>query len=196
MKNILQLLTFLILFAGISLTISGQDGKASKEDRKEQREWEKQKRKEEKEAQKEQMKKITKLMVDHHKFVLEADYLSDKYGTRVPVDHTINFIMIDSLHGTIQFGSAWAAGYNGVGGATFNGNITKYKVSAFGKKKDSYNIQIIFMSSIGTYDISLMVGGDGNADASVRGNWSGQLNYHGRLVPLGISRVYKGHARY
>ena len=29
-------------------------------------------------------------------------------------------------------------------------------------------------------------------DASIRGNWSGQLKYHGKLVPLTLSRVYKG----
>ena len=48
------------------------------------------------------------------------------------------------------------------------------------------------MSNAGTYDIHLMVNPEGHADATIRGNWSGQLNYYGRLVPLGVSKVYKG----
>lgn len=60
------------------------------------------------------------------------------------------------------------------------------------QKKNSYSIYLIFMSNAGTYDIHLMVNPEGHADATIRGNWSGQLNYYGRLVPLGISKVYKG----
>ncbi len=100
--------------------------------------------------------------------------------------------MLDSLAGTIQLGSANTVGYNGVGGATVDGRITKYEYTVVGKKEDSYSIRLILMSSIGTYDITLMVNSQGYADASIRGNWSGQLNYHGKQVPLTLSRVYKG----
>jgi hypothetical protein len=100
--------------------------------------------------------------------------------------------MIDSLVGTVQFGDAQAIGYNGVGGVTVDGKVTKYEYKVIGKKEDSYSISLILMSSIGTYDITLMVNSQGYADAQIRGNWSGQLNYHGKLVPLTLSRVYKG----
>ena len=73
-----------------------------------------------------------------------------------------------------------------------DGRITKYEYTTVGKKGDSYSIRMIFMSSIGTYDITLMVNSQGYGDASIRGNWSGQLNYHGKLVPLTLSRIYKG----
>ncbi len=110
----------------------------------------------------------------------------------MPVTPTINFVLVDSVAGTVQFGSAQDIGYNGVGGLTVDGRITKYEYSVVGKKEDSYSIRLILMSSIGTYDITLMVNSQGYADASIRGNWSGQLNYHGKLVPLTLSRVYKG----
>jgi len=151
-------------------------------------------RKEQRERELEQKSGITKKMVEIQRFVLEADNLSDKYGNRIMVSPNINFIMIDSLDGVLQFGSAFTVGYNGVGGQTLDGRITKYEYSMMGRNKDSYNIRMIFMSPIGTYDITMTVNPEGYADATIRGNWSGQLNYHGKLVPLGLSKVYKGHS--
>ena len=108
----------------------------------------------------------------------------------------INFVMLDSLVGTLQFGSAMAVGYNGVGGATIEGRISNYKYTMIGKKKDSYSVSMNFMSTLGSYDITMLVNSNGYADATIRGNWSGALSYHGRLVPLQLSRVYKGHPMY
>ena len=192
MKRIMIYILSIAMIIGYSVPVFSQSGKASKEDRKEQKLYEKEKKKEENEKERALMAEITKTMVDYQRFVLEADQLSDKYGQRVQVSPNINFIMIDSLEGTIQLGSAFNVGYNGVGGTTVDGRITKYVVNKTGKRKDSYSIQLIFMSALGTYDISLMVGSEGNASATIRGNWSGQLSYHGQLVPLGKSRVYKG----
>lgn len=160
--------------------------------KKELKKLQKEQKKADQAAEAERMAEVTKFMVEQQQFVLEADYLSDKYGQRAPVTTTINFVLVDSVVGTVQFGSAQAVGYNGVGGVTVDGRITTYEYTTIGKNEDSYSIRLIFMSSIGTYDITLMVNSSGNADAQVRGNWSGQLNYHGRLVPLTTSRVYKG----
>jgi hypothetical protein len=160
--------------------------------KKELKKLQKEQKKADQAAEEERMVEVTNFMVHQQQFVLEADYLSDKYGQRVPVTPTINFVLVDSLVGTVQFGSAQAVGYNGVGGVTVDGRITKYEYSVVGKKEDSYSIRLILMSSLGTYDITLMVNSQGYADAQIRGNWSGQLNYHGKLVPLTLSRVYKG----
>jgi len=145
-----------------------------------------------KEANREKMASLTSLMVSQQRFVLEADFLSNKTGSRVPVQAMINFIMIDSTAGTVQFGSAMSAGYNGVGGATLEGKVSNYKYVMVGKKKDSYSLSMNFMSSLGSYDITMMVNPEGYTDATIRGNWSGALNYHGKLVPLQLSRIYKG----
>ena len=191
MKTRIYLLIITFILPGC-ITIFSQDGKASNADIKEQKAYEKQKKIEERELEREQNIQITSDMIRLQRFVLEADYLSNAYRTKVPVSPTINFIRVDSMNATIQTGSASSLGYNGVGGQTVNGRITKYEYSFVGKKKDSYSIYLIFMSNAGTYDIHLMVNPEGHADATIRGNWSGQLNYYGRLVPLGVSKVYKG----
>lgn len=190
---IFSTITFLL---AISIDVLSQDGRASKADLKEQKAYEKQKKIDERELEREKNIEITSAMVRLQRFVLEADYLSNKYGNRIPVSPTINFIMVDSLNATIQVGSAYSVGYNGVGGETVNGRLTKYEYNFTGRKKDSYSISMNFMSSMGMYNIFLTVNPEGYADATIRGNWSGQLNYYGRLVPLGVSKVYKGFSRY
>ena len=184
------LLTLLLAFVFVLGAFSQEE--TQQLSKQEIKKLQKEQKKAEKAAEEERMAEVTSFMVHQQQFVLEADYLSDKYGQRVPVTPTINFVMVDSVAGTVQFGSAEAIGYNGVGGVTVDGRVTKYEYSVIGKKEDSYSIRLILMSSIGTYDITLMVNSQGYADASIRGNWSGQLNYHGKLVPLTLSRVYKG----
>lgn len=183
-------ITFLLAFVFVLGVFSQEETQQLSQ--KEIKRLQKEQKKAAKAAEEERMAEVTRYMVNQQQFALEADYLSDKYGQRVPVTPTINFVMIDSLVGTVQFGDAMAVGYNGVGGVTVDGKVTKYEYSAIGKKKDSYSVRLILMSSIGTYDITLMVNSQGYADAQIRGNWSGQLNYHGKLVPLTLSRVYKG----
>lgn len=195
MKVKICLVLIIFILIGNKALLS-QDGKASKADIKEQKAYEKQKKTDERELAREQNMKITSAMIRLQRFVLEADYLSNKYGNKIPVSPTINFIMVDSLNAIMQIGSAYSIGYNGVGGETLDGRITKYEYGLVGKKKDSYSISMNFMSSLGNYDIHIMVNPEGSADATIRGNWSGQLNYYGKLVPLGESKVYKGMSRF
>ena len=187
MKTILTLLISFVLVLG-----AYSQEEVQQLSKKELKKLQKEQKKADQAAEEERMAEVTYFMVHQQQFVLEADYLSDKYGQRAPVTPTINFVLVDSLVGTVQFGSAEQIGYNGVGGLTVDGRVTKYEYQFVGKKEDSYSIRMILMASIGTYDITLMVNSQGFADATIRGNWSGQLNYHGKLVPLTLSRVYKG----
>ena len=83
-----------------------------------------------------------------------------------------------------------------MGGTTVDGTLTRYEVKNVGKNKSSYSISMIFNSSLGTYDITLMVSATGKADATIGGTWPGKINYHGELVPLALSRIYKGNSSF
>lgn len=153
----------------------------------------KEEKKAKKEAEAEQMKEIVELMLNMHRFVLEADYVGDGKGQRVPVNSTINFIGIDSLNAVIQLGTVHGSGYNGVGGITVDGKVTMYELTVIeGKRGKSYSLMLNVMSTLGIFDITLMVSQSGYTDATIRSISSGQLKYTGNLVPIGISRVYKG----
>jgi hypothetical protein len=184
------LMTIFLAFAFVAGAYSQEDGKLSKSELKK---LQKEQKKADEANRLEEQAVLTNQMVTGQQYVLEADFLSDKYGSRVPVQSTLNFVLVDSTRGTLQLGSALSVGYNGVGGTTVDGNISNYKYTMIGKNKDSYSVSMNFMSTLGSYDITMMVTADGYADATIRGNWPGVLNYHGRLVPLQLSRIYKGH---
>jgi hypothetical protein len=160
--------------------------------RKEQRQLEKEMKREQKAAEAAQKSEIVTAMVELQRFVLEANTLRDKRGTSVPVASNINFISADSLTGVIQVGSNLYVGRNGVGGVTVEGKVSDYKFNRH-ERSGSYNISYILQTPVGSYDVQITAYPDSRADATVRSTtWGDQLRYSGYLVPLGLSRVYKG----
>jgi hypothetical protein len=154
--------------------------------------------KQEKPDKKSEVEKKFKRMeqiLGNREFVLEADYLSNQYGSRIPVTSTLNFIKVDSTDGVIQIGSNSGMGYNGVGGVTADGNITKYNLD-INEKRKTFFIQMTIMTSIGTYDVSMSVSPDGYANATLSGMRRGRLNYSGNVVPLQATRTFEGTTSY
>jgi len=186
------IIAFILLpVLGVAQDNSGQEVMSKKE----KKELAKEHRQAVRAADEAQMRQVVDSMISQRRFVLEADYISGKTGSRIPVTSTLNFIIIDSTEAVIQLGSLSGIGYNGVGGITVEGNITKYEMSKKQEKKGvSYNITIYIMSNIGIYDIRFWISSSGLADASLRGNTSGVLNYSGNLVPIYKSRIYKARA--
>ena len=180
-----------VIIIGLAVLIS-LPAFAQELSKKEQRKLEKELKKEQEAAKAAEMAEVVTAMVEYHRFVLEANMLRDKRGNSVPVTSNINFVSADSLTGVIQVGSNLYVGRNGVGGITIEGQVTEYKYSKH-EKSGSYNVSYILRSPVGTYDVQLTVSPDSRADATVRSStWGNQLRYSGYLVPIGISRVYKG----
>lgn len=102
--------------------------------------------------------KVVDWMVNHRQFVLEADYLSNQTGNRVVVSNRTNYIAIDSNKITIQLASfSGIGGSNGMGGVTADGTITKFDVKKMGKERNTYAIQVLTITHIGSYDIFFTV---------------------------------------
>lgn len=133
----------------------------------------------------------TQILLESRRFVLEANYLSNHRGTRIPVTSSLNFIMVDSVFGVLQVGNTGGLGYNGVGGITAEGEIRKYELTPL-KNNRGYTLAMLLSTSIGTYDIMVSVSADGYASATLSGNWGGHLTWDGVIVPLNASKVYKG----
>ena len=163
--------------------------------KKEQKKLQKQLKKEQKAEQEAAQAVIVGLMVEHQRFVLEADMLRDKAGAVINVSSMINFVAIDSTFGVIQIGSNSYVGLNGVGGITLEGNVANYKYT-FIEKSKSYNISFNLRTSVGSYDVRMNAYSDGRASANVSSNWPGQLNYDGSIKVLSNSKVYKGTSTY
>jgi hypothetical protein len=183
--TIILLLTLLLLPSAYGQTKDAVDSKTKKELRKEEK-------RRNREAEKAAQAALVDTMVSARQFVLEADYLSNERGTRIVVSSTLNFIIVDTTQGTIQTASmSGVGGPNMMGGITADGNITQYELTKLPKNK-GYSIRMMIMTTVGVYDVFFTVSTDGSATATLGGNWGGKLNFHGNLVPLGVSRIFKG----
>jgi hypothetical protein len=160
-------------------------------DSREQKRLRKEERKEAKRLEQEKAMAITKHLIDTRRFILIADYIGNNTGNRILVNSTINFLKIDTSHCVIQIGSLDGIGYNGVGGVTAEGRISKFEMTQ-NKRGDSYNMRLTANTIIGTYDIVVFVNAYGNADATITGITSGALRYYGRIIPIENSRIYQG----
>ncbi len=151
-----------------------------------------------KQKKKEQIQKDfehTRSLLESKQFVLEADWLGNQYGERVPVTSLINFIMVDSSDAVVQIGSNYGFGNNGVGGVTANGPLTTWELNS-NAKKNYFNLRMIIMSNIGTYDILMNISADGHATAIMTGIGRGKLTYTGNIIPIQDSYVFQGHSSY
>ena len=182
-----------VIFFWMSLVVIGTYAQEENSvDSKTTKKLTKQQKIEQKKVEEEALAKMVAQMVQDRQFVLEANYLSNQMGQRIVVSSNINFIAVDSNKITIQLASvSGVGGMNGMGGVTTDGTISKFEIRKSGRSNDVYTIQVYTMTHIGSYDILFTITSGGNADASIGGSWSGKLNYHGYIVPLHKSKVFK-----
>ena len=148
-------------------------------------------KKEKRNADLEKVFQQTKTMLENKDFVLQADYLQDRYGNRVLVNSTINFVAVDSTEATIQIGSNFRIGPNGVGGVTAQGNINKWELTEDTKHK-AFTLRMNVMTTIGIYDLFINISASGRGTATLTGMSSGRLTFDGNFVPWEKSSVYVG----
>lgn len=131
-------------------------------------------------------------ILESQKWVLEADRLQDRYGETYNIQSNINFIGVAEESATVQLGSSHHVGTNGVGGVTVDGRITKYDVKE-NKKANSGAVVILHVSgTAGHANVMIHVSPNGMASATLSGIDGTRLTYHGDIVALEQSRVYKG----
>jgi len=148
-------------------------------------------KKERRDAEREQEFQQVRSMLYNKNFVLQADYLQDRYGNRVLVSSTINFVAVDSTEATIQIGSNFGNGPNGVGGLTAKGKITKWELTENPKNK-AFTLNMNVMTMIGIYDLLINIGSSGKGSAVLTGTTMGSLTFDGILVPWERNTVFVG----
>ena len=148
-------------------------------------------KKEKRNAELEKEFQFTKSMLENKDFVLETDYLQDRYGNRILVNSTINFVSVDSTEAIIQIGSNFRLGPNGVGGVTAKGRINKWELTEDQKHK-AFTLSLNVMTTIGIYDLFINISASGRGSATLTGMTSGRLTFDGDLVPWEKSSVFVG----
>lgn len=135
----------------------------------------------------------TSNMIDSMNFVLEANYLGNKYGFRIPVTSNLNFIKVNGKKVVLQTGRNEGLGYNGLGGLTAEGTITDWKVTKNQKNKTFY-ITMDISSNIGFYTVWMDISGSGRATAYLTGLGPGALEWDGYCVTPEETRTFQGRA--
>ncbi len=187
MKKLTYHLTILLLTLGLILI----PYKGSSQDFQQDRKMTKNEKKEARKANLYANFLAIDTLLQRKSFVLEAQFLNNRFGTQMPVTSTLNFIKVDSPQVVLQTGSNTYTGYNGVGGVTAEGNISNWKVTK-DIKHLNYTVTFSTMTDIGTYDILLRIGADATAMATITGFSRGSLTYRGNLVAIYNSRIFKG----
>jgi hypothetical protein len=134
-------------------------------------------------------------LIQAKSFVLKADFLIDKYGQRISVLSTVNFIKVNESRGVLQTGSNSMFGSNGVGGVTAEGSIGSWEKDK-NIKKLTHRVRFNLMTNLGIYDVTMNVSSDNYATATIRGLGPGNLTWQGHIATVGNARIFKGQNTY
>ncbi len=136
-------------------------------------------------------KKEVSAMVEHRKFVFEADQITNSMGVSMPINSNINFVILDSNKVVFQTGSALAAGYNGVGGITLEGKVISYKVDKNERSKSYYIVMAVSTIS-GQYEIRMDIFAGGSANVRVMSMSGTKIYYTWTIHSFENSTIYQG----
>lgn len=137
-----------------------------------------------------------KAIIASKQFVLEANMLFSKGGMTYNLNSTTNFVGFDGDNSTIQLAFNSLVGWNGVGGVTLDGKVTKMEIK--GKEgKPNFTVNAVVSNNTGgLVTMIFRISSDGNARVDMTGSFGDRLSYQGRIVKLSESRVYKGWSRF
>lgn len=179
MKNLIAILFIFTL----CFQVNAQETKSKKEIRAEKKAQEKVKQDAHRLVQEQWVKDTT--------FVLEAQRVSNKQGEVFQLNSTINFVYVNKDKATIQLGFDQLVGWNGVGGITITGRITRYEIDDEKKDKPIF-IRMSIQGSAGMQDLTIWISSNGNGEAQIVDMRGNRIQFSGEIVSLDETRIFKG----
>lgn len=131
--------------------------------------------------------------VKESSFVVEADAITFKHGTRIYVNSTTNFISVNGDRGVVQISpNSFISGPNGLGGITVDGRISGMEVNVNKKGLTRITMNITGVGINAQIEVTLFPCSD-DAYVIVTPNFNSQtIRIEGKLVPYSLSRVFEG----
>ncbi len=126
-------------------------------------------------------------------FVLEADAVTFRRGTRVFVNSTTNFISVRGDRAVVQVSPSYSySGPNGVGGITVDGKVSDVRVSEDKRGNTHYSMNVTGIMISARVDI-VIIADSSKAYATVTPNFSSNtVRLDGRIVPYSLSGTVEG----
>jgi hypothetical protein len=150
----------------------------------------KKERKQQKKKEQEEQRQAILLLLNNKEWVIEAHTVFDRYNQSYQLNPSINFVGVKQQEGAIQLGFDGLIGWNGVGGVTIDGKVTKYEVE---EGKESPSVVVRFQGrGVGSATINVSVNTSGQARARVTGDFGERITFSGIIRSLEESIVYKG----
>lgn len=172
---------FIILIYGFSSSLAQEQKKLSKKEKKEL-----------KARQLEEQKQAIVDLLESKSWVIEAHTVYDRYNQSYQLNPTINFVGVKNDEGALQLGFNGLIGWNGVGGVTIDGKVTRYEVKDEKKDKTPTVVLRFQGRGIGSATINVAVNTSGQATARVSGDFGERISFSGLIKSLEESVVYKG----
>ena len=172
---------FIILIYGFSSSLAQEQKKLSKKEKKEL-----------KARQLEEQKQAIIDLLESKSWVIEAHTVYDRYNQSYQLNPTINFVGVKNDEGALQLGFNGLIGWNGVGGVTIDGKVTRYEVKDEKKDKTPTVVLRFQGRGIGSATINVAVNTSGQATARVSGDFGERISFSGLIKSLEESVVYKG----
>ena len=144
MKRMIVALSMLLLLGAVAPVMAQVNSDLTP---KEQRKLEKQKKKEARQAEDMAELKVVNKMVKDTAFVFVANTLYGSRGSSFHVDPSINFLGVSHGKAVYQFAFNGLVGWNGIGGATFEGDITKYVFKESDNLKKASDLSMNFRAT-------------------------------------------------
>lgn len=187
------LLFILCLLVSSSVATQAQSSKVEKEANKEAKKAEKEARKKAELAENEAWYNAAVKALEDREFVLEADRVEFKRGRFVYVTPSTNFVSLIKGKASIQLSfNTGAAGPNGIGGITVEGNPSGIEMST--DKKGNVNFKMMVQGSAVSASVTIRLQhGTNQATVIVNPNFnSNRISFTGTLYPTEYSNVFKG----
>lgn len=134
-----------------------------------------------------------KAAVQNMEFVLEADHVTFRNGSRVSVNSGTNFISVNGDKAVVQISpSTYYAGPNGVGGVTVTGRINDLKTTVDKKDRMTLSMSVTGIGINAQVEIYIYPGSN-RVTATVYPNFnSNSVSFDGTLVPYSNASVFEG----
>jgi len=190
MKKTVMALSILLLAFGFVPVMAQETNNLTP---REQKKIEKQKRKEMRIAAEKAENDLINKLVHDTAFVFVANRLYGNRGVMINVDPGLNFLGVHHGHAVYQFAFQGLVGWNGVGGATFEGDITKYKFEPAKNHNKASNLTMTFRArGVGgnPYVTLTFFGSDGTMDITF--NNGDRVRLDGEIKSIKDAGVFKG----
>lgn len=129
--------------------------------------------------------------VQEKTYVLEAQQVFSKTGMVFQLNSSTNFVYINKDQAALQLSFDGLVGWNGVGGITIKGKITKYEIQIEEKNKPIL-VRMTIQGSSGFQDVTIWISNNGSGEAQITDLRGNILRFTGDIVPLDQSRIFMG----